>query len=190
MDYQSFGAMVRLLAIMSMSVTVISNYWRHGDIDLTGRFANMRTLYGRSVLIGVILAAVTRVNVIAPLRNNPAFNSYLGFSGIDIVDDVIGVLVTGAVLALLAKFWNDFFDILYEFKRFLRGKANALRPDEQPRAMREPRDSRDSRDSRDMRRGRRGSRGGRGSGRDSDRYRDRDAGRAEPPREPSGGNNV
>jgi len=184
-DYQSFGATARLLALMSMFVTVVSNYWRHGDIDLTGRFANMRTLYGRSVLIGVVVAAVARVNVIAPLRNTPAFDSYLGFNGIDIVDDVIGILVTGAVLALLAKFWNDFFDILYEFKRFLRGKANALRPDDQPRSMREPRDSRDSRDSRDMRRGRRGSRGGRD--RDADRFRDRDTRRPEPPREPSGG---
>jgi hypothetical protein len=127
------------------------------------------------------------------LRDTPAFDSYLGFYGMDIADQVIGILLTGMVLALFAKLWNDLFDILYEFKRFLRGKANALRPDEVPRSMREPRDSRDSRDSRDrdMRRGRRGGRGGRGGG--DDRYRgggDRgDSRRSEAPREPNGVSN-
>ena len=195
MDQPSFGAVVRLLAIASMIVMVVSNYWRHGDIDLTGRFANMRTLYARSVLIGVIVAALARINVLAMLRDTPAFDSYLGFYGVNIVDEAIGVLLTGMVLALFAKLWNDLFDILYEFKRFLRGKANALRPDEVPRAMREPREPRDSRDSRDrdMRRGRRGGRGGRGGGdrdRESgDRFRDRDRGdarRPEAPKEPNG----
>lgn len=209
MDPQSFGAVVRLLAIASMIVTVVSNYWRHGDIDLTGRFANMRTLYARSVLIGVIVAALARINVLAMLRDTPAFDSYLGFYGVDLVDDAIGVLLTGMVLALFAKLWNDLFDILYEFKRYLRGKANALRPDEMPRAMREPREPREMRDMRDMRRGRRGGRGGRDRGdrergdregrergerersenNDRDRFRDRDRGdvrRPEAPREPNG----
>lgn len=195
MDSQSFGAVVRLLAIASMIVTVVSNYWRHGDIDLTGRFANMRTLYARSVLIGVIVAALARINVLDMLRGTPAFSDYLGFYGVDLVDDAIGVLLTGMVLAMFAKLWNDLFDILYEFKRFLRGKANALRPDDMPRSMREPRESREPRD---MRRGRRG---GRGRG-DRDGYRDRgdrdrgdrgdrDRGdrRSEPPREPNGASN-
>ena len=35
MDYQTFGAVGRLLAVASMFVTVINNFWRHGDIDLT-----------------------------------------------------------------------------------------------------------------------------------------------------------
>lgn len=186
MDQHSFGAVVRLLAVASMFVTVISNYWRHGDIDLTGRFANMRTLYGRSMLIGVIVAAVARINVISMLRSGGAFNSYLSsVNGVDLIDDVVGVLITGAVLALLAKLWNDLFDILYEVKRWLRGKANQLRPDDMPRSMREPRESREPRE---MRRGRRGGRGGRDRDGDRDRYRDREPRRPEPPREPPNGN--
>ena len=133
MDYQTFGAVGRLLAVASMFVTVINNFWRHGDIDLTGRFANMRKIYGRAAIIGVILAAVTRINVLAMLRTAPAFDSYLLFPGMDIVDDVIGILVTGVVLAFLSKFWNDLFDLLFEFKRFIRGKANSLRADDQQR---------------------------------------------------------
>jgi hypothetical protein len=189
-DQPSLGAVVRLLAIAGMIVTVVSNYWRHGDIDLTGRYANMRTLYARSVIIGVIVAALGRINVLAMLRDTPAFQSYLGFYGVDLVDEVIGVLLTGVVLALFAKLWNDLFDVLYEFKRFMRGKANALRPDDAPRPVREPREPRDSRD-RDMRRGRRGGRGRGGDreGGDRDRYRDRDRDmnrRPEGPREPNG----
>jgi hypothetical protein len=166
-DSQAFLAVGRLLAVASMFVTVINNFWRHGDIDLTGRYANMRKIYGRAAVIGVILAVVARLNIIAMLRTAPAFDSYLTFPGMDIVDDVIGVVVTGVVLAFLSKFWNDLFDLLFELKRFVRGKANALRADDQPRAMREPRtEMREMRDMRgDMRnRGRRGSRGGRGMG--------------------------
>jgi hypothetical protein len=162
-DYQSFGAVVRLLAVASMFVTVLNNIWRHGDIDLTGRYANMRTIFGRGMLIGVVIAALARINVVAMLRGQPAFSSYLHFYGVDLVDDVIGVLVTGVVLAFMSKFWNDLFDLLYELKRLVRGKANALRADEQPRAMREPRDMRDMRDMRRGGRGR-GSRGGGGRG--------------------------
>ncbi len=215
MDYQSFGAVVRLLAVASMFVTVLNNIWRHGDIDLTGRYANMRTIYGRGILIGVVIAALARINVVAMLRGQPAFSSYLHFYGVDLVDDVIGVLVTGVALAFLSKFWNDFFDLLFELKRLVRGKANALRADEQPRAMREPRDMRDMRDMRRGGRGR-GSRGGggRGMGDRGDRDRgDRDRGerdrterergrpdrpdrperpdrpdRPEPPRDPFGAN--
>ena len=166
MDYQSFGAVVRLLAVASMFVTVLNNIWRHGDIDLTGRYANMRTIYGRGMIIGVVIAALARINVVAMLRGQPAFSSYLHFYGVDLVDDAIGVLVTGVVLAFLSKFWNDLFDLLFELKRLVRGKANALRADEQPRAMREPREPREPRDMRDVRRGGRGrgSRGGSGRG--------------------------
>jgi hypothetical protein len=149
-DYQSFGAVARLLVVASMIVTVISNYWRHGDIDLTGRYANMRKLYGRAMLLGVVVAALARLNVFAMLRTAPAFDSVLTFYGIDLIDDAIGVLFTGVVIGFLSKWWNDFFDLLYELKRFVRGKANALRADDMPRSMRE---------GREMRRGRRGSRG-------------------------------
>jgi hypothetical protein len=167
-DYQAFGAVGRLLAVASMFVTIINNFWRHGDIDLTGRYANMRKIYGRAIVIGVILAAVARLNILAMLRTAPAFDSYLTFYGIDIVDDLIGVLVTGVVLAFLSKFWNDLFDLLFELKRFVRGKANQLRADDQPRSMREPRG--EMREMRDMRRGRRGGRGSRGGmGGDRDR---------------------
>jgi hypothetical protein len=172
-DYQSFGAVVRLLAVTSMVVTVVNNYWRFGNIDLTGRYANMRTIYLRASLIGVVIAAVARLNIVAMLRTAPAFDSYLNFYGVDIVDDVIGILVTGIVIGFLGKFWNDAFDLLFELKRLVRGKANATRADEQPRAMREPREPREMRD---MRRGRRGSRGGRGMGGPGGPGGDRDRG--------------
>jgi hypothetical protein len=182
-DYQSFGAVARLLAVASIFVTVVNAIWRHGDIDLTGRHANMRTIYLRSIVLGVIVAALARINVVAMLRDQAAFDSWLVFPQMDLVDDIVGVLVTGVVIAFLSKLWNDLFDVLYEFKRFLRGKANALRPDEGSSRMREGREGRDGRDrDRDMRRGRRGGqRGGRpmggpgmGGDRDNDRYRDRD----------------
>jgi len=85
-DYSNFAAVGRLLAVASMCVTVINNFWRHGDIDLTGRFANMRKIYGRAAIIGVVLAAVTRINVVAMLRTAPAFDSYLNVYGVDILD--------------------------------------------------------------------------------------------------------
>lgn len=186
MDYQSFGAVARLLAVASIFVTVVNAVWRHGDIDLTGRHANMRTLYLRSIALGVGVALLARINVIAMLRDQAAFDGWIVFPQMDLVDDVIGILITGVVIAFLSKVWNDIFDVLYEFKRWLRGKANALRPDEASRVRegREGRDNRDSRDNRDrdMRRGRRGgSRGGRpmggppmGGDRDNDRDRFRD----------------
>lgn len=182
MDYQSFGAIWRLLAVASIFITVVNAIWRHGDIDLTGRHANMRTIYLRAIMLGVVVAALARINVIAMLRDQAAFDGYLVFPQMDLVDDIIGVLITGVVLAFLSKLWNDLFDVLYEFKRWLRGKANALRPDEVSR-VREGREGRDNRD-RDMRRGRRGGgRGGRPMGgpgmggdrdNDRDRFRDRD----------------
>jgi hypothetical protein len=184
-DYQSFGAIWRLLAVASIFVTVVNAIWRHGDIDLTGRHANMRTMYLRAIMLGVAVAALARINVVAMLRDQAAFDVYLAFPHVELVDDIIGVLITGVVLAFLSKLWNDLFDVLYEFKRWLRGKANALRPDEVARVRegREGREGRDNRD-RDMRRGRRGgSRGGRPMGgpgmggdrdNDRDRFRDRD----------------
>jgi hypothetical protein len=204
-DYQSFGAVARLLAVASIFVTVVNAVWRHGDIDLTGRHANMRTIYLRSILLGVVVAALARINVVAMLRDQAAFDGWLVFPQIGLVDDVVGVLITGVVIAFLSKLWNDLFDILYEFKRYLRGKANHLRPDEAPMRMREGREGgregrEGGREGRDMRRGRRGSRGGRPMGggmggddrdrfRDRDRDRDRDIRRPEIPREPPGGGN-
>lgn len=188
MDYQSFGAVARLLAVASIFVTVVNAIWRHGDIDLTGRHANMRTLYLRSIALGIAVAALARINVIAMLRDQAAFDGWLVFPQIDLVDDIIGVVVTGVVIAFLSKVWNDVFDVLYEFKRWLRGKANSLRPDEGASRVREGREGRDGRD-RDVRRGRRGgSRGGRppmgggmGGDRDNDRdrFRDRDRDRGD-----------
>jgi len=176
-DYQSFGAVGRLLFVASIVVTVINAVWRHGDIDLTGRHANMRTLYLRSIILGVVVAALARINVVAMLRDEAAFDGWITFPQIDLVDDVVGILITGIVIAFLSKVWNDVFDVLYEFKRWLRGKANALRPDEGVARVREGREGGGGRDM--MRRGRRGgSRGGRpmggGPGMGGDRDRDRD----------------
>ena len=188
MDYQSFGAVGRLLFVASIVVTVINAIWRHGDIDLTGKHANLRTLYLRSIILGVVVAALARINVVAMLRDEAAFDSWITFPEIGLFDDAVGILITGIVIAFLSKVWNDVFDILYEFKRWLRGKANALRPDEGAVRIREGRDG-----GREMRgRGRRGgSRGGRPMGgggglgmgggdrdrerdNDRDRFRDRD----------------
>ena len=47
------------------------------------------------------------------------------YSAIGTTGAIFGSFVTGFVLAFIAKFWNDLFDIIYEFKRWLRGKANA-----------------------------------------------------------------
>ena len=195
MDYQSFGAVARLLAVASIVVTVANAIWRHGDIDLTGRHANMRTLYLRSIVMGIVVAALARINVVAMLREQAAFDGWIVFPQMDLIDDVIGILITGVVIAFLSKIWNDLFDVVYEFKRWLRGKANALRPDEGSARVREGRDGRDNRDGRDrggdMRRGRRGgSRGGRPMGgpgmgndrdNDRDRFRDRDRDRGDRP---------
>ena len=83
----------------------------------------------------------------------------------------VGIVVTGAVLAFVAKFWNDVFDILYEFKRWLRGHANAMKPEPSTRSRtvtrrtrpsrrraggegngdQRPRDPRDNRNPRDSR---------------------------------------
>ncbi len=178
MDYQSFGAVGRLLFVASIVVTVINAVWRHGDIDLTGRHANMRTLYLRSIILGVVVAALARINVVAMLRDEAAFDGWIAFPQIDLVDDVVGILITGIVIAFLSKVWNDVFDVLYEFKRWLRGKANALRPDEGTVRVREGREGGGGRDM--MRRGRRGGSrgrpmgGGPGMGGDRDRDRDRD----------------
>ena len=191
MDYQSFGAVGRLLFVASIVVTVVNAIWRHGDIDLTGKHANLRTLYLRSIILGVVVAALARINVVAMLRDEAAFDSWITFPEIGLFDDAVGILITGIVIAFLSKVWNDVFDILYEFKRWLRGKANALRPDEGAVRIREGREGGGGREMRG--RGRRGgSRGGRPMGggggglgmgggdrdrerdNDRDRFRDRD----------------
>ena len=164
MDYQSFGAVGRLLFVASVVVTVINAIWRHGDIDLTGKHANLRTLYLRSIILGVVVAALARINVVAMLRDEAAFDSWINVPEISLFDDAVGILITGIVIAFLSKVWNDVFDVLYEFKRWLRGKANALRPDEGAVRIREGRESGGG-GGREMRRGRRGgSRGGRPMG--------------------------
>ena len=69
MDLVSFRSVVWLLALLSIFVTVITNYWRHGNIDLTGRWANVRAVYARSVAVGIVLAAILRANIIDILQN-------------------------------------------------------------------------------------------------------------------------
>ena len=112
MDYQAIGAVGRLLAVSSMFVTVVSNIWRHGDIDLTGRYANMRTIYLRAIAIGVVLAVVARLNILAMLRTVPAFDSYLGFTGSDIADEVIGIIVTGTVTSATSASCQEIVNIM------------------------------------------------------------------------------
>ncbi|MCH7548819.1 MAG: hypothetical protein IH969_04660, partial [Candidatus Krumholzibacteriota bacterium] len=69
MDYASFRSVLAMLLVLSMFVTVVMNIWRHGNLDLTGRFANMRRMYIRAVIVGVVLAAVLRANIIDILQN-------------------------------------------------------------------------------------------------------------------------
>ena len=195
-------SVVWLLLILGSVVAVLTNAWRHGNIDLTGKDANMRGVYARSIVIGVAVCALLRANLIDIVRNPDGPGLFIGWlnspwnSSAPLVDqiafvfeEVVGIIITGVVLAFAAKFWNDSFDIMYEFKRWLRGHANAMKPEpvvrsrstvsrrptRPPRSPRgrggsgegenRGRDSRDSRDTRDSRdsRGPRGPRGSRDS---------------------------
>jgi len=189
MDFVSFRSVLVTLSVLSMFVALLTNYWRFGNIDLAGRWANMRGIYLRAAVIGVALAAIMRANILDILQNpeRPArLFGWLSFpwrdyatpaeKALGLVDEVVGILVTGIVLAFISKFWNDFFDLVYEFKRWMRGKANSLKPEEgtsRPApVVHPPRGGR-------RRRGRRGGegdyRGGGGGGGGGD-YRDRDRG--------------
>jgi hypothetical protein len=53
----------------------------------------------------------------------------VGEKVVGILEEIFGIIVTGVVLAFLSKLWNDVFDIIYEFKRWLRGKANKSKPE-------------------------------------------------------------
>jgi len=176
-----------LLLILGGVVAVLTNMWRHGDIDLTGKDANLRGVHGRAIASGVALAALVRANLIDVLRTADGASLRIGwlhspwsasaslsnqvFHGFE---EVAGIVATGLVLAFVAKFWNDAFDVLYEFKRWLRGKANAVKPESVPvvragtltrrtRSSRRRggngegegrgREGRDNRDNRDMRDG-------------------------------------
>jgi hypothetical protein len=158
-----------LLLILGSVVNVLTNAWRHGNIDLTGKDANMRGVYTRSITIGVAICALMRVNLIDILTSPGGSSTFIGWldspwnahatlvSQITFVfEEVVGIIVTGIVVAFAAKFWNDAFDILYEFKRWLRGHANAMKPEPRTRT----RTRTDSRRSRPPRR--RGGGGGEG----------------------------
>lgn len=137
-----------LLLILGSAVNLLTNAWRHGDIDLTGKDANMRGVYMRSVGIGIALCLLLRVNIVDIVAHGGEPRSFIGWLGATwdgrasagahlgyIFDQIVGIATTGVVVAVAAKFWNDSFDILYEFKRWLRGNANALKPE--PRAPRD-----------------------------------------------------
>ena len=143
MDLVSFRSVVALLGMLSIFVTVAVNMWRQGNIDLTGRWANMRGVYTRAIIVGVVLAAILRANIIDILQNPESPAMLFGWLNlpwgeyanpteklIGVVEEVAGILVTGVVLAFFSKFWNDLFDLIYEFKRFVRGKANASKPED------------------------------------------------------------
>jgi hypothetical protein len=57
----------------------------------------MRTIYLRAIMLGVVVAAC-RINVVAMLRPPPS--TATRFSADELVDDVIGVLITGVVRIL------------------------------------------------------------------------------------------
>ena len=96
MDYPSLGAVMRLLAVASMFVTVVSNYWRHGDIDLTGRYANMRTIYGRAILIGVVIAYIYRTD--APDLVKTHFTFQIRTFWLALIGGLIGLITTAIVI--------------------------------------------------------------------------------------------
>jgi hypothetical protein len=143
MDIVSFWSVVSMLAVLSIFVTVVAKMWRSGNIDLSGRHANMRGVYARSIAVGVLLAALLRANIIDILQNpgNPAVllgwlsmpwaeYATLWEKAIGIIEEVVGVLVTGVILAFFSRMWNDVFDLLYQFQRWMKGKANATKPEE------------------------------------------------------------
>lgn len=154
-----------LLLILGGAVTIVTNAWRHGDLDLTGKEANLLGVYLRAAAVGVAVALVCRVNVIDIARGSgigwtvPLWDARAGAAeqAAAIFEQIGGIVVTGIILALAGKFWNEVFDIIHEFKRWLRGHANAMKP--------EPRGS--STATRTVRR----SRGGRRRGGDRDRDR-------------------
>ena len=131
-----------LLLVLGSVVAVLTNIWRHGNIDLTGKDANVRGVYARSIAIGVALAALLRANVIDIARNPDGPVVYLGWLNVPwganapladkavvVLEEVVGILVTGIVAAFVAKFLNDAFDVLYELKRWTRGHANSMKPE-------------------------------------------------------------
>jgi hypothetical protein len=143
MDMVSFRSIVAMLLVLSMFVTVITTLLRQGNLDLTGRYANMRRVYKRSIIVGVILAAILRANIFDILQNPESPALFLGwlslpwgeYAGITekvigIIEEFAGILVTGVVLAFVSRFWNELMDIMFEFKRWMRGKANASKPEE------------------------------------------------------------
>lgn len=159
-----------LLLLLGSVVNVLTNAWRHGNIDLTGKDANMRGVYARSITIGVAVCALLRVNLIDILHGPVGASAFIGWLDspwdasaplagqiLFVFEQVVGIAVTGVIVAFAAKFWNDSFDILYEFKRWVRGHANAMKPEPRTRTRTVDRRSRQPR-------GRRGSRGGGGGG--------------------------
>jgi hypothetical protein len=64
MDYASFRSVLAMLSVLGMFVAIVTNIWRFGNIDLTGRWANMRGIYGRAIVVGVVLAALLRALVL------------------------------------------------------------------------------------------------------------------------------
>jgi|GEM_PF-1277401 len=143
MDIASFRSVLAMLGVLGMFVSVVTNIWRYNNLDLSGRWANLRGVYARSITVGIVLATLLRANIIDILQNPEGPAMMLGWFAAPWADgagnaekigailyELFGVIVTGVVLAFLSKAWNDLFDILYEFKRWLRGRANTLKPEE------------------------------------------------------------
>ncbi len=143
MEAASFRSVFAMLAVLAMPVALVTHLWRYGNLDLTGRWANLRGVYARAIAVGVVLAAILRANVIDILQNPEVPGSLLGWyqapwaegaTAVErvraVVYEIIGVLTTGLVLAFVSRLWNDLFDIVYEIKRWIRGRANQLKPEE------------------------------------------------------------
>lgn len=164
-----------LLLILGSVTTVITNVWRQGNIDLTGRNANMRGIYARSVAVAVVICALLRVNLIDVARGAGSPESFIGWLGAPwdaraslaaqigfVFEQIVGIAVTGVAVAFAAKFWNDIFDVLYDFKRWMRGQAGPGSGSGSGSGSNEQRSSR----TRTVRRGRGRRRGGGGGGGD------------------------
>jgi hypothetical protein len=161
-----------LLLILGSAVAVLTDAWRHGDIDLTGKDANLRGVYLRSMAVGIAVCLLLRINIIDMARGEgigwmvPLWGARASVAerAGRIVEQIGGIAVAGVIVALAAKFWNDAFDILYEFKRWVRGHANVMKPEPRISAQRTVRRSRSSR--------RRGGSGGGGGGGGNDAPRE------------------
>lgn len=135
MDTVSYLPVIWFLAVASITVTMLTNFIRYSRKSpkqpLRGPKAHAYPvpIYRISAAVGVALALLLRADMIEILKNPEAPGLFLGHlhwpSGkLAKVQSCLGIVTTGLVLSFIARFWNDFFDIVYEMKAILREKRS------------------------------------------------------------------